>query len=104
MAKQKMLNMDKKEQKDELEEVVEADNVNEESKAAMADMLADKMAKQKMDNQAAAAEAAELKKVAEADLVNEDSKEVVQMSGKMQQQKMMNMDKKEKVPTAWPLV
>eukprot|EP00492_Amphilonche_elongata_P000945 TRINITY_DN1554_c0_g1_i3.p2 TRINITY_DN1554_c0_g1~~TRINITY_DN1554_c0_g1_i3.p2 ORF type:complete len:51 (-),score=23.87 TRINITY_DN1554_c0_g1_i3:187-339(-) len=47
-----------------------------------------------MDNQAADEKKKELADVAALDGVNEDVKNVVQMSGSMQQKKMMNMDDK----------
>jgi len=89
--------MDKKEDAAELKDVAKMDAVNEDSKAAMAEMLAGKMAKQKMDNKDAEEEAAELKDVAAMDAVNEDSKAALEdkLAGKMQKQKMDNMDAKE---------
>eukprot|EP00492_Amphilonche_elongata_P000944 TRINITY_DN1554_c0_g1_i2.p1 TRINITY_DN1554_c0_g1~~TRINITY_DN1554_c0_g1_i2.p1 ORF type:complete len:90 (-),score=43.77 TRINITY_DN1554_c0_g1_i2:187-456(-) len=86
--------MDKKEDKAEREAIAAADPVSKESIAATEAMLEGKIAKQKMDNQAADEKKKELADVAALDGVNEDVKNVVQMSGSMQQKKMMNMDDK----------
>jgi len=53
MQVQKQFNMDEKEEAEELKKLEEMDAVNEESKAAMANMLAGKMAKQAAENKAA---------------------------------------------------
>merc|ERR1719317_685249 len=102
MIAQKQANMDKKEDKAELAEVEAMDAVNEESKAAVADILANKMAKKAekdeaeiqqmidMDNKE---EAAELEKVADQKIVSEKMPMPV-MPGAMQAAKMNAMDKK----------
>merc|ERR1712003_155780 len=91
MQAAKQAAIDEKEEKQELAEVAEKDLVNEDSKKAMGDMLAEKMEKQKKqaeeeiqtqidkDNKE---EAAELEEVAEAKKVSEA--EPVPMSGAMQ--------------------
>jgi len=68
--------------------------VNEDSKAALSDALADKMAVVKQANMDAAEDAAELKKVEEMDAVNEDSKAALSdaLADKMVVQKQINMD------------
>merc|ERR1719354_1038296 len=63
MQAAKMQVMDKKEEAEELKKVEEADAVNEDSKAAPEDALADKMIAQKQLNKDAAEDAAELKEV-----------------------------------------
>merc|ERR1711973_611514 len=97
-----MGNMDKKEDEAELKEIAEMDAVNEESKAVVADILANKVAKkaekdeaeiQEMIDQDNAEEAAELEEVAEAKKVSDAP--VIPMSGDMQAAKMAAMDKKE---------
>merc|ERR1712003_415099 len=93
MQAAKQAAIDEKEEKQELAEVAEKDLVNEDSKKAMGDMLAEKMEKQKMDNKAEADEAAELKGVAEAKKVSEA--EPVPMSGAMQAAKQQAIDAKE---------
>merc|ERR1719354_1182157 len=81
--------MDNAEEAEELKQIEKADPVNEESKAALADALADKMAVQKQVNMDAAEEAEELKKVKEMDSVNEESKATLAdaLAGKMAPQK-----------------
>lgn len=76
----------------ELAEVAAADNVNEESKAALEEQLADKMAAQTMANKAEAEEKEELAEVETADLVNEESKAALeeQLADKMAAQTMAN--------------
>merc|ERR1711953_190987 len=102
MIVQKQANMDKKEDKAELKDIEAMDAVNEESKAAVADILAKKVAKkaekdeadiQQMIDMDNAEEAAELKEVAEAKKVS--NAPVIPMSGAMQAAKMAAMDKKE---------
>merc|ERR1719189_1100971 len=80
MIAQKQANMDKKEDEAELKDIEAMDAVNEESKAAVADILANKVAKKAekdeeeiqamvdMDN---AEEAAELEEVAQQKIVSE---------------------------------
>jgi len=86
----------------ELKDIEAMDAVNEESKAAVADILAKKVAKkaekdeadiQQMIDMDNAEEAAELKEVAEAKKVS--NAPVIPMSGAMQAAKMAAMDKKE---------
>jgi len=93
MQAAKQAAIDEKEEKQELAEVAEKDVVNEDSKKAMGDMLAEKMEKQKMDNKAEADEAAELKEVAEAKKVSEAGE--MPMSGAMQAAKQAAIDEKE---------
>merc|ERR1719434_501644 len=97
MAAQKQQNMDAAEDAAELKKVEEMDAVNEESKAALSDALADKMSAQKQANMDAAEDAEELKKVEEMDAVNEESKANLadKLAGKMAAQKQQNMDKAE---------
>merc|ERR1712198_634703 len=102
MIVQKQANMDKKEDKAELKDIEAMDAVNEESKAAVADILANKIAKkaekdeaeiQQMIDMDNAEEAAELEEVAEAKKVS--NAPAIPMSGAMQAAKMAAMDKKE---------
>jgi len=102
MIAQKQANMDKKEDEAELKDIEAMDAVNEESKAAVADILANKVAKkaekdeaeiQEMIDKDNAEEAAELEEVADAKKVSEAP--AIPMSGAMIAQKQANMDKKE---------
>merc|ERR1712212_1288363 len=86
----------------ELKGIEAMDAVNEESKAAVADILAKKVAKKAEKDEADiqemididnAEEAAELEKVASAKKVSDAP--VIPMSGAMQAQKQANMDAKE---------
>merc|ERR1719312_2444498 len=81
--------MDAAEDAAELKKVEEMDAVNEESKANLADALADKMAAQKQANMDAAEDAAELKEVEEMDAVNEESKAALAagLAGKIAKEK-----------------
>merc|ERR1719208_689568 len=102
MQAAKQAAIDEKEEKQELAEIAEKDLVNEDSKKAMGDMLAEKMEKEKKqaeeeiqtqidkDNEE---EAAELEEVAEAKKVSEA--EPVPMSGAMQAAKQAAIDEKE---------
>merc|ERR1712198_660069 len=102
MQAAKMAAMDKKEDEAQLKKIEEMDAVNEESKAAVADILAKKVAKkaekdeaeiQQMIDKDHGEEAAELEEVAEAKKVS--NAPVIPMSGAMQAAKMAAMDKKE---------
>merc|ERR1712136_455909 len=102
MQAAKMAAMDKKEDEAELKEIEKMDAVNEESKAAVANILANKMAKkaekdeadiQEMIDKDNAEEAAELEEVAGGKKVS--NAPIIPMSDAMIAQKQANMDKKE---------
>merc|ERR1719300_2108977 len=91
---QAAIDKDNAEEAEELKQIEKADPVNEESKAALADALAEKMAVQKQVNMDAAEEAEELKKVKEMDSVNEESKAALAdaLAGKMAAQKQADAE------------